>query len=67
MTTKNGKPMKQIKGAVERNGKTWWTSIGVAFLNDDGSWNLKFDYLPTSTNTTVQVRDIDEKAAEAAA
>lgn len=62
MTSKNGKQMKKIVGAVERNGRTWWTSLGVAFLNEDGSLNLKFDYLPTATGTTtVQVRDFDER------
>jgi len=61
MTSKNGKQMKKIVGAVDRNGKTWWTSLGVAFVNDDGSLNLRFDYLPTSPGTTVQVRDFDEK------
>jgi hypothetical protein len=62
MTSKNGKQMKKIVGAVERNGKTWWTSLGVAFVNEkDGSINLRFDYLPTASTTTIQVRDFDEK------
>jgi hypothetical protein len=32
-------------------------------LNKDGSWNLRFDYLPTAhAETTVQLRDIDPKS-----
>ena len=62
----NDKKMMQIVGAVERtvgeNKKTWWTKIGVAFPNKDGSWNLRFDYLPARlSDTTVQLRDIDPK------
>jgi len=62
----NDKKMMQIVGAVQRtvgdDKKTWWTKIGVAFQNKDGSWNLRFDYLPARlSDTTVQLRDIDPK------
>lgn len=54
--------MKQIV-AVERgegaDAKKFWTRIGVAFENRDGSWNLRFDYFPTRASTTVQLRDIE--------
>jgi hypothetical protein len=31
-------------------------------LNKDGSWNLRFDYLPARlSETTIQLRDIDPK------
>jgi hypothetical protein len=64
----NDKKMMQIVGAVERtvgeNKKTWWTKIGVAFPNKDGSWNLRFDYLPARlADTTIQLRDIEPKDA----
>ena len=64
----NDKKMMQIVGAVERtvgeNKKTWWTKIGVAFPNRDGSWNLRFDYLPARlADTTIQLRDIEPKDA----
>jgi hypothetical protein len=63
--------MMQLVGALQRttgdNKKTWWTKIGVAFENRDGSWNLRFDYLPTQlTNTTIQMREMDPKQAAAA-
>ena len=60
------KNMKQLVAVVERGKgnakKNWWTRIGVAFENNDGSWNLRFDYLPTDPNTTIQIRDFDPKS-----
>lgn len=57
--------MKQLVAAVERgegkDAKSFWTRIGVAFENRDGSWNLRFDYFPTDGKTTVQLRDIEER------
>lgn len=57
--------MKQIVAVVERgegaDAKKFWTRIGVAFENRDGSWNLRFDYFPTSASTTVQLRDIEAR------
>ncbi len=50
--------MKQLVAVKTRNEKNYWTRIGVAFENADGSWNLRFDYLPADLNgTTVQLRD----------
>jgi hypothetical protein len=66
----NDKPqtkMMKIVGAVSRtddegNKKTWWTNIGVAFQNRDGSWNLRFDYFPAHLGeTTIQLREFDPK------
>lgn len=57
--------MKQIVAVVERgegqDAKSFWTRVGVAFENRDGSWNLRFDYFPTNPATTVQLRDIDDR------
>ena len=51
-------------GVVQREGmeKGFWTRIGTAFQNQDGSWNLRFDYLPTDRGVTVQMRPV--RAAE---
>ena len=62
----NDKKMMQIVGAVQRtvgdDKKTWWTKIGVAFQNKDGSYNLRFDYLPARlAETTIQLREFDPK------
>ena len=57
------KKIMQLVGAVDRPGsdgkKTWWTRIGVAFQNRDGSYNLRFDYLPHLAGTTIQMREMD--------
>ena len=54
-------PRKEIFGIVERNEASFWTRIGVAFENRDGSWNLKFDYLPSRPDVKVQLRDPKER------
>ena len=47
------------EGEAKRN---YWTRIGVAFRNRDGSWNLRFDYLPAHmATTTIQLRAFDPK------
>lgn len=60
------KKMKQIVAAVERGEgeakKSYWNRIGVAFENRDGSYNLRFDYVPARMGeTTIQIRDFDAK------
>lgn len=60
------KKMKQIVAAVERgegeSKKSYWNRIGVAFENRDGSYNLRFDYVPARMGeTTIQIRDFDPK------
>jgi hypothetical protein len=65
----NGKKMKQLVAAVERGEgeekKTFWTRIGVAFENRDGSYNLRLDFLPTRPETTtIQLRDFEAKEKE---
>jgi hypothetical protein len=57
--------MMQIVAAVSRKTdeepRSFWTKIGVAFENKDGSWNLRFDYFPASSETTIQLREFDAK------
>lgn len=63
--TNEKKNIKQLVAVVERGEgderKSFWTRIGVAFQNKDGSSNLRFDYFPTNPDTTVQLRDFDPK------
>lgn len=50
----------EILGVVTRGEgkKGYWTRIGTAFRNRDGSLNLRFDYLPADLGaTTIQVRE----------
>ena len=44
---------------TERNDKTYWNRIGVAFTNKDGSINVKLDALPLSG--TLQIRDYEPR------
>jgi hypothetical protein len=60
--------MKEIYGVVKRNDRNYWTRIGVAFENArDGSWNLRFDYIPVNNDTTIQLRDPKPVGSEDAA
>jgi hypothetical protein len=64
------KNMKKLVAAVQytTNGETKsrWTTIGVAFENRDGSWNLRFDFLPAHmADTTIQLRDFDKEEERA--
>ena len=50
------KTMKTVFTVVERGpGKSYWTRVGVGFVNKDGSWNLHLDAVPT--NGKIQVRE----------
>ena len=53
------KAKRELYGVIRREGseKNFWTRIGTAFENKDGSWNLLFDYIPTSPDTTIQMRE----------
>ena len=59
------KTMKQILAVVTRGKTNYWTRIGVAYENKDGSWNLRFDFLPTDPETTIQLRDFKNEDAGA--
>jgi hypothetical protein len=39
----------------ERNGKHYWNRIGIAFINKDGSINVKLEALPVTGQ--LQIRD----------
>lgn len=48
--------MKVVYTITEREGgKSYWTRIGVGFVNQDGSINLRLDAVPVAG--TIQVRD----------
>jgi hypothetical protein len=56
----NGASMKVVYTVVERApGKSFWTRVGIGFVNRDGSMNLRLDAIPV--NGTLQVRDWDER------
>ncbi|HEY3236643.1 MAG TPA: hypothetical protein VGJ84_18130 [Polyangiaceae bacterium] len=47
--------MKVVYVIVQRNDKKYWNRVGVAFLNSDGSINVKLEALPVSGE--LQIRD----------
>ncbi|HEY2513739.1 MAG TPA: hypothetical protein VGI39_22885 [Polyangiaceae bacterium] len=50
------KTMKTVFTVVDRGqGRSYWTRVGVGFVNSDGSLTLRLDAIPT--NGTLQVRD----------
>lgn len=47
--------MKIVYMISERNGRSFWNRIGVAFVNSDGSLNVKLEAIPISGE--MQIRD----------
>lgn len=41
--------MNIVTPRTSRDGKTFWTKIGVAFETRDGGWSLSFEALPLPT------------------
>jgi hypothetical protein len=52
-----GRAYKEIFGVVDRGEQSFWTRIGVAFQNSDGSLNLLLNFVPTDPGTTIQIRE----------
>ena len=52
-----------VYGIIERPGqeKAFWSRIGVAFKNRDGSINLLLDFFPRDPGTGLQVRWAEEE------
>ncbi len=44
----------------EGEARSRWTTIGTAFQNKDGSFNLRFEYMPV-TGATVQIRPFRQR------
>lgn len=47
MNDRNSEP-KTVYAVTERGDRSYWTKIGVAFTNGDGSINVQLDALPVS-------------------
>ncbi len=48
---------KLVYAVTEKGERTFWTKVGVGFVNRDGSLTLRLDAMPI--NGTLQVRDED--------
>ena len=57
------KPDGAVYGIIERLGheKAFWSRIGVAFRNRDGSIDLLLDFFPRDPGTGLQVRWAEEE------
>ena len=44
------------------NSRAYWRDIGVAWENNDGSFNLRFEAVPTDWSNTLQLRAYEEAA-----
>jgi len=44
------------------NSRAYWREIGVAWENSDGSFNLRFEAVPTDWTNTLQLRAYEEAA-----
>jgi hypothetical protein len=53
---------KSVYTITERGDKSYWTKIGVAVVNPDGSLNIKLDAIPV--NGLLHVRDWTTKDEE---
>jgi hypothetical protein len=51
----NASKMKIVYVISERNSRNYWNRVGVAFVNNDGSINVKLDAMPVSGQ--LQIRD----------
>jgi hypothetical protein len=59
MEEQSNKTMKVVWTVVDRGqGKSFWTRVGVGFVNRDGSLTLRLDAVPI--NGTLQVREWQE-------
>lgn len=47
--------MKIAYVIATRNGRNFWNRVGVAFVNNDGSINVKLEAVPVSGE--IQIRD----------
>ncbi len=53
----NQSKLKIVYVVTSRNEKSFWNRIGCAFVNSDGSLNVKLDAVPIDKEATMQIRD----------
>jgi len=56
--SETNKKFKVVCPITNRDGKTFWRVMGIAYPNQDGSTNIYLDGLPV--NGKLQLRDWDE-------
>jgi hypothetical protein len=63
MTSKNNET-KAVFALTERDEKTYWTRIGAAFTNKDGSITVQLDALPVSGRLQIREDEAREEREE---
>jgi hypothetical protein len=63
-TGETARSWRPVFSLTERDGRTFWSRIGVAFDNSDGSVTLNVDAIPISGK--LQIRDRDHRDEERA-
>lgn len=53
---------RPVFAVVERDGRTFWPRVGIAFDNSDGSVTLKLDAIPVGGKLQIRdQRDFDDE------
>jgi hypothetical protein len=63
MNSKNSET-KAVFALTERDEKTYWTRIGAAFTNKDGSITVQLDALPVSGRLQIREDEAREEREE---
>ena len=63
---------QEIFGIIERTNRegekvSTWVRIGTAFVNKDGSFNLKLNFFPTDPEMTLNMREPRKREQQDAA
>jgi len=48
---------------TERGERTYWTKIGVAFMNKDGTINVRLDAVPVTGTLCLRVAKANESSS----
>ena len=59
MAEQNNRDTKHVYAITERGERSFWTKVGVAYTNRDGSTNVQLDALPVSGR--LQIRSDEER------
>ena len=55
------RPFKVTTARKDKNGKTRWTNIGVAFPRDNGGFSIVLDALPLGNEMMIFPPDSDDR------
>lgn len=60
--TEAKKKPRQVNAIQERNGKSYWYKVGVAFANRDGGFTVQLVALPVDGKLIIAPEDSPEQA-----